>query len=534
VLSDAGPDIDRHRFVPRRAAGRSKNAAVESERWPSMIALGDFYPHLPVERPLEPGETMNRNWTPKLSLALGILLALVAAPATLLGPWTPLSAQAQDGAVYQTHPPIKITHNNDFRLPSSGVTAGHGTTSDPYIIEGWQFTANASGDTTAPAVWISGTNAFFVIKKCRFDGAGIGIQLDDMSNARITENTFSSNHIGLQVTKVAKLEFFKNTVSGSTDSGLVLIETGDPRVYDNSFSGNAGTDLKLNTTQAGKIEHNTFESNGVAIDYSQGAGLKVNNNELNGVGATIGARFDGLDSGEITSNKIHGFTQYGSSVERSIRVTIKDNEFTNNGQTGAGAGLHVWQSSSMKLIGNKANDNAGRGVYLRETSQSWLQDGQANGNGADGIEMRWASYDGVKNMEAKRNQRAGIDLNESSNNLIDSNQVVENKVKDNGSLIVGGNTNKVTHNEVAHNAGYGILITQWMSGNKIVANKAHDNARDDIYSDAEPNSNIISDEEIADSAAGGAKSGHFVVPGPPLALVLMALACLAVVARRRR
>lgn len=56
------------------------------------------------------------------------------------------------------HDPILINGDNQF-TSDNGVTAGSGTTDDPYIIEGW--TINAS---SAPGIVVENTNVYFTIR----------------------------------------------------------------------------------------------------------------------------------------------------------------------------------------------------------------------------------------------------------------------------------------------------------------------------------------------------------------------------------
>lgn len=457
------------------------------------------------------------------------VLALVAAPPLLdVQPVATASAQT-----YAPHAPILITHNNDFRDPKNGVS-GHGTTSSPYIIEGWDFTGNVTGaDPGAPAIWITGTSAHFVIRNCRFDvGAGrVAIRFEDMSNGVVSDNSFLVNDVAIQVTRSGELTLQQNRIEGSLKGGMVLTESGTTTIKKNAFAGNA-FDIKLNTTERGQVIENEFNVTSIGVDFSEGASFKLNGNRFTGVGATIGARIDGMDAGEVKDNRFEGFSEYGLQMLRSNRATIQGNTFTGNGALGQGAGVAVQESSSMQLVSNKANENEGRGVYLLMTSQSWIRDGEANANGNDGVELRYSSNDGIRNMQAHDNARAGINLNESSNNLVENNTVLRNKVADNGSLIVGGNTNRVLRNEVAFSEGFGILITQWMSGNQILANNMHDNKRSDFFTDSDPNANIVSDEEIVpEEDQRGTKRG-FAVPGPSLASIVVLLAALLVLRRR--
>src|SRR6266566_7675022 len=60
---------------------------------------------------------------------------------------------------YTPHAPISIIGDSGFTLPN-GVTGGGGTSSDPYMISGWDIEVPTSGGST---IEIQNTTANFVI-----------------------------------------------------------------------------------------------------------------------------------------------------------------------------------------------------------------------------------------------------------------------------------------------------------------------------------------------------------------------------------
>ncbi len=89
---------------------------------------------------------------------------------------------------YTSHAPIVITNNSGF-TSETGVTGGSGTSSDPYIISGWEIT---SGST---CISISNTTAFFKIDGNSCHNSGVisstirtGFSFHQVSNGIVETN----------------------------------------------------------------------------------------------------------------------------------------------------------------------------------------------------------------------------------------------------------------------------------------------------------------------------------------------------------
>lgn len=96
--------------------------------------------------------------------------------------------------MYTSHAPIYINGNADFTAPN-GVSGGAGTTSNPYIISGWDI--DASGDN---GIMIQGTTAYFIIRNCYIHDGGLnyeGIYLLTCTHGTVTGNTLTDNYDGV-------------------------------------------------------------------------------------------------------------------------------------------------------------------------------------------------------------------------------------------------------------------------------------------------------------------------------------------------
>ena len=91
---------------------------------------------------------------------------------------------------------IQIKGDKDFTA-ANGVVKGSGTSSDPYIIEGWTIDASNISDTSYidHGIYVYDTSKYFVIRNCRVENAtgyGNGISLFSVSNGRIENITIAN------------------------------------------------------------------------------------------------------------------------------------------------------------------------------------------------------------------------------------------------------------------------------------------------------------------------------------------------------
>jgi len=134
----------------------------------------------------------------------------------------------KDSTYYMPHAPIYIEGNENFTA-ANGVTGGNGTTSNPYIIEGWDIDASTAVWPLSSGIEITNTNNHFIIKKCCVH--------DGKKNA--------SNHEGISFANV--------TYGGIKDCEIVHNDDGlNLRSY--------GTPSTQNT-----ITNCTISSNGIGI-----------------------------------------------------------------------------------------------------------------------------------------------------------------------------------------------------------------------------------------------------------------------------
>lgn len=193
----------------------------------------------------------NGLWEERRRLSRTVILAVIVAAVLAIGAIAGLTVlSTTHTSEYTEHSPISITGNGEF-AKASGVLSGSGTTSGPYLIEGWDI--NATGSV---GVKIQDTTAQFVVGWCFVHSGGTleGIILGNCTNGMLVNNTCSNDFIGIGIYSSSNNTLKDN--SCSTDSGGIHLWSSPPYagsdnnncssnnnglLSDGAFSGNAVT-----------------------------------------------------------------------------------------------------------------------------------------------------------------------------------------------------------------------------------------------------------------------------------------------------
>jgi len=181
-------------------------------------------------------------------------------------------------SAYTPHDHIYIEGDAYF-IPSNGVVGGHGTASDPYIIEGWDITVD-----TGCAIVIKFTGRYFVIRDVYLhDGWSCGIYLWVVRNARV-ESAIITNVSGggLVVTNAVDSTFSNNDISGDRASGGMHLEwSSNVTIADNYvFSNHNG--IRVSDSSNITIRDNDIDANWTAVPLYDNSNVKVFHNRIKG------------------------------------------------------------------------------------------------------------------------------------------------------------------------------------------------------------------------------------------------------------
>jgi len=222
------------------------------------------------------------------------------------------------------HDPIYIDCDAGF-TPENGVVAGSGTENDPYVIEGWDISAeNANG------VEIKNTTAYFVIGSCYVHGGRDngydGIRFENVANGRIADVKSDNNYRGIN--------FF------SSNNNLIKSST-----TENNTQG-----IRLLSSENNRIHHNNLENN------------------------THGIRLEDSSNNTLTNNIMGNNEYYGMYLEGSDYNRIYHNSIVNNATQAHDNGSNYWDNG-YQSGGNYWSDYAGVDNYWGENQNLLGSDG---------------------------------------------------------------------------------------------------------------------------------------------------------------
>jgi len=238
------------------------------------------------------------------------------------------------------HDPIAISGNAGFTL-GNGVVSGTGSSSDPYIIEGWSI----SNDTVY-CISISDTDAYFIIRYCELNCYATSmraIYLDNVTNGRIEGNAITSG--GASV----------------TDYGIYLDSSGSNTISNNSISS---TDygIYLDSSGSNTISNNSITGCTLGISLSSSHSNTVSNNSV--TGANYGISLSSSHSNTVSNNTVSS-TDYCISFSYSVSDTV----ISGNTLTASGTGIMAYcEMINITIISNTVSDMRWSGIYLSYTN----------------------------------------------------------------------------------------------------------------------------------------------------------------------
>jgi parallel beta-helix repeat protein len=112
---------------------------------------------------------------------------------TAVGVMMPRTSHAL--ALFAPHEVIRITGDDDLVVGQNGIVMGSGTSSDPFVISGWEI-GQISG-SSGIEVW--NTKAHLKIVGLNISSCNIGILLYNVSDVSVKSTIFYKNILGLSI-----------------------------------------------------------------------------------------------------------------------------------------------------------------------------------------------------------------------------------------------------------------------------------------------------------------------------------------------
>ncbi|TMI40044.1 hypothetical protein E6H23_08195 [Candidatus Bathyarchaeota archaeon] len=438
-----------------------------------------------------------------ISVSLLILLTLgftsVLAGLELQHPFASSQSQSQ---TLLAHRLISIQGDSGFTA-DQGVTGGTGTTSDPYIIQGWSIDLSPYQTVSFPpraGISIERTTAQFVIRNvkvsgglsalasigvttpCYFSKNGIpGIMLSHVQNGIVQNSESDQNSVGVYLDHSTSNSITNNVLQGN-ECGVYLLVSN----Y-NTISFNAATGLCCNPlTWENGFSFHLFGSSNNTISYNKAYNAAI--------GFTVSAIrttniIDFRATGNTLANNTASYSQNdGFFLNETDHNILESNTAENTiGAYGAdGVGFNFEYTIGEVVMGNSAIDNRWGGFLLQASTENLLISNTATGGTIPGIPAYGAGFSFLKadlntliSNVAYINQK-GFDLTTSSFH----NRFTRNIAHDNGIgfvMEIGSDVNVFDFNQVYRNTeGFSVDTASagnGGSGETFAYNTVRDNAQ---------------------------------------------------------
>lgn len=311
--------------------------------------------------------------------------------------------------------------NADFTV-SNGVVAGSGTSTDPYIIAGWQI------DTTGgPAVTVRNTTAYFVVRDLDLLNSApvppdpYAVDFVNVTHARVELVNITAGLQGFSITSSSDIVLANVSKTSPEGADVWMSSSNNVTVKDSLFNGagiypwsaddvtvssNRFTNttpgasiyvrnahravvdgnvlavgvIRLNWTWNCSISDNQLGQGWILLGYAQSFNATVVGNQLGGFDYGIDVSGRGL---VISGNNISSVASY------ALVVGATDALVTGNRISDSGRGIQVQASNRVHVYHNEFVRNAIQAaVVLGSTNITWNASYPVGGN-------YWSDYTGV-------------------------------------------------------------------------------------------------------------------------------------------
>ncbi|MBA7593793.1 hypothetical protein ES703_00726 [subsurface metagenome] len=291
--------------------------------------------------------------------------------------------------------PIYIDGNAGF-TPENGVNGGgSGTENDPYIIEGWDISAeNAHG------IEIRNTTAHFIVRNCYVHHGRAkfkrGIYFDNVINGKIENTTIDNNHFGI---------LLMNSSNNNIES--CILENNGYGVRLSYSDNNSIIGCSICDSQIGEGIRFDNSNNNKMIDSAVSHSDNVNvhlycsNNNIIG-GGTISNTYVGV-SLELSSNNdiINCVVQNHDDSGVVLFDHSNSNSIANCTILSNGDGIFSsWYSDNNRIYHNNFKNNTNQAY---DYCSNYWDDGYPSGGNY------WSDYTGADNYQGENQDIPGSD-----------------------------------------------------------------------------------------------------------------------------
>ncbi|HVH16281.1 MAG TPA: NosD domain-containing protein [Candidatus Angelobacter sp.] len=315
---------------------------------------------------------------------------------------------------FTNRPSILITGNDGFTA-DNGVTAGSGTSNDPYVLSGWSIEVPVGGY----GIEIANTTAYFVVSDDQIvqvqtscgANCGDGILLFSIENGQVQNTNINVLGYGIRINTSDNFLVDNSNVNSREQGYGVWVENSNNfQITGNSIQSGAGAVMFLNMVDSFDISYNNLQGGPFALD-----GANLSDGTI--VGNTGGAE-DGIGLGNIahlliSNNNVRG--HFSIAVGGCGDVTIDSNN-----ATAVDSGILVSRCTNVLVSNNAASKIFGPGVWVTSSNNITVNSNILSSN-ADGIRLTDSATGNTITSNTISNNQCGIQTSTADQNNIADN-----------------------------------------------------------------------------------------------------------------
>ena len=307
-------------------------------------------------------------------------------------------------ASYTPHDCIVVDGNNDLIIQAAAEGwLGDGTSTNPYIIDGYNFTSSSG-----VLIDIRNVDLHFQISRNLLVGT-----------ERVGESPLGGKYSGITFENVANALIIQN-IFFLQQYGVYLHNSHDITIKSNNISNNC-YGIYLYNSENNYISENTVQSCQVGIYISSCSHNDIKENI--GFDSYVGIYLSSSENNSAWSNIIYNCSTCGIQVSKSSNNLIHNNTSQNNVQDG----IYLWNSGYNILSTNNASYNHWSGISLVFSSNyNIITNNTIDSNKFTGIFFTNSEYNTINKNRVVENRNFGISFKSSNNNTIYWNDFIDN------------------------------------------------------------------------------------------------------------
>ena len=270
---------------------------------------------------------------------------------------------------YKEHAPIKIVGNADFAAQAKKEGwPGDGSAGNPFVLSGYDINKIEVGGTgNLWGIDVENTNVHFVIKNCYIAIQGGGIQLFNVTNAKIEDNTISQSYVGIAIVYKSNNDTVSENTISNCSQAILLAPGMGLAVFHVQYAPNDNV-----------VIHNKIYSDDGGVSIKYGNRNKIVDNEIFNMKdesrGAISIETSGISDQEvygaytvIASNNIHDIRGGGIIIDtQHIGEKTHENIEHNNIKNVTGDGISVFSASENTIVGNNISYSKGYAISIEQ------------------------------------------------------------------------------------------------------------------------------------------------------------------------